>query len=58
MLIANEFINALPIDETPQETKGYEGFIMHHLSGSIEETVLELIIETTTRLNSKNAKRK
>jgi hypothetical protein len=28
------------------------------LSGSIEETVLELIIETTTRLNSKNAKRK
>jgi tripeptide aminopeptidase len=27
MLIANEFINA-PIDETPQETKGYEGFIM------------------------------
>jgi tripeptide aminopeptidase len=27
MLIANEFINALPIDETPQETKGYEGFI-------------------------------
>jgi tripeptide aminopeptidase len=29
---------------------------VHHLSGSIEETVLELIIETTTRLNSKNAK--
>jgi tripeptide aminopeptidase len=28
MLIANEFINALLIDETPQETKGYEGFIM------------------------------
>jgi tripeptide aminopeptidase len=28
MLIANEFINALPLDETPQETKGYEGFIM------------------------------
>jgi tripeptide aminopeptidase len=27
MLIANEFINALPIDETPQETKGYEGFM-------------------------------
>jgi hypothetical protein len=27
MLIANEFINALP-RQTPQETKGYEGFIM------------------------------
>ncbi|WP_413997637.1 peptidase T [Flavobacterium sp. W1B] len=45
MLIANDFINALPKDETPQETKGYEGFFhVHHLNGSIEETVLELII--------------
>ena len=45
MLIANDFINELPHGETPQETKGYEGFFhVHHLSGSIEETVLELII--------------
>lgn len=45
MLIANEFINELPKGETPQETKGYEGFFhVHHLTGSIEETVLELII--------------
>jgi tripeptide aminopeptidase len=45
MLIANDFINELPKGETPQETKGYEGFYhVHHLSGSIEETVLELII--------------
>jgi tripeptide aminopeptidase len=45
MLIANDFINELPKGETPQETKGYEGFFhVHHLSGSIEETVLELII--------------
>lgn len=45
MLIANDFINALPQGETPQETKGYEGFFhVHHLTGSIEETVLELII--------------
>ena len=45
MLIANSFINELPKGETPQETKGYEGFFhVHHLSGSIEETVLELII--------------
>jgi tripeptide aminopeptidase len=45
MLIANDFINALPEGETPQETKGYEGFFhVHHLTGSIEETVLELII--------------
>ncbi|OYU79288.1 MAG: peptidase T [Flavobacterium sp. BFFFF1] len=45
MLIANHFINELPKGETPQETKGYEGFFhVHHLTGSIEETVLELII--------------
>ncbi len=45
MLIANDFINELPKGETPQETKGYEGFFhVHHLKGSIEETVLELII--------------
>lgn len=45
MLLANEFINELPRGETPQETKGYEGFFhVHHLTGSIEETVLELII--------------
>ena len=45
MLIANDFINQLPKGETPQETRGYEGFFhVHHLSGSIEETVLELII--------------
>ena len=45
MLIANAFINALPTDEVPQETKGYEGFYhVHHLTGTIEETVVELII--------------
>jgi tripeptide aminopeptidase len=45
MLIANTFINKLPLGETPEETKGYEGFFhVHHLNGTIEETVLELII--------------
>ena len=45
MLIANDFINALPKDEIPQETRGYQGFFhIHHLNGGIEETVLELII--------------
>jgi tripeptide aminopeptidase len=45
MLIANDFINELPKEETPQQTKGYQGFFhVHHLTGSIEETVLELII--------------
>ncbi len=45
MLIANDFINALPKSEIPQETKGYEGFFhVHQLNGTIEETVLEIII--------------
>ena len=45
MLIANDFIAQLPSKEIPQETKGYDGFFhVHHLSGSIEESVLELII--------------
>lgn len=45
MLIANHFINELPKDETPETTSRYEGFFhVHHLNGSIEETVLELII--------------
>jgi tripeptide aminopeptidase len=57
MLIANDFINALPKTETPQETRGYEGFFhVHHLSGSIEETVLELIIRDHNK--SKFEKRK
>ncbi|SHH22567.1 peptidase T [Flavobacterium defluvii] len=45
VLLAHEFINELPKGETPQETRGYEGFFhVHHIKGSIEETVLELII--------------
>jgi len=45
MLIANEFINELPKNEIPQETIDYEGFYhVTGLSGSIEETKLELII--------------
>ncbi len=45
MLIATDFINELPKGETPQETINYEGFFhVTGLTGSIEETVLELII--------------
>ncbi len=45
MLLANEFITALPANEVPEKTSGYEGFFhVHHLDGSLEETVLQLII--------------
>ncbi len=45
MLLANQFIAKLPANEVPEKTTDYEGFFhVHHLNGSIEETVLELII--------------
>jgi len=57
MLIANDFINELPKGETPQETKGYEGFFhVHHIAGSIEETVLELIIRDHNKLKFEKRK--
>ncbi|WP_298884022.1 peptidase T [uncultured Polaribacter sp.] len=45
MLIANQFIAALPLSEVPEKTEGYEGFFhLHDLNGNVEETVLEYII--------------
>ncbi|WP_353120763.1 peptidase T [Myroides odoratus] len=45
ILLANKFINKLPKDEVPQKTTGYEGFFhVHTVSGSIEESIVELII--------------
>ncbi|AWM14781.1 peptidase T [Flavobacterium sediminis] len=45
MLLANQFISELPINEVPERTTGYEGFFhLHDIHGSIEETVVELII--------------
>jgi tripeptide aminopeptidase len=50
MLIANDFMNALPKNEIPQETEGYEGFFhVTALTGSLEETHLELIIRDHDR---------
>ncbi len=45
MLIANEFIQALPIHEIPQETEGYQGFFhLYSINGEVEETNLQYII--------------
>ncbi len=45
MLLASQFIAALPANETPETTEDYEGFFhVYGLKGSIEETILELII--------------
>lgn len=45
MLIASDFMNLLPKNETPELTEGYEGFFhLHHLEGKVEKTVLQYII--------------
>jgi tripeptide aminopeptidase len=45
MLIANEFIAALPKNEIPQETEGYEGFFhLTAMKGEVEKTELQYII--------------
>ncbi|WP_435254887.1 peptidase T [Tenacibaculum sp. A30] len=45
MLIASEYINALPEDEVPEKTTGYEGFFhLHHMQGEVEKTTLHYII--------------
>ncbi|NND09649.1 MAG: peptidase T [Flavobacteriaceae bacterium] len=45
MLIASEFIQALPKNEIPQETEGYEGFFhLQSMKGEVEETILEYIV--------------
>ena len=45
MLIASEFIQALPGKEIPQETEGYEGFFhLQHMKGEVEKTRLDYII--------------
>ena len=45
ILIANQFQAAMPADEIPQETDGYEGFIhLMDVNGSIEKTELSYII--------------
>ena len=45
MYYATEFINALPKDETPELTEGYEGFFhLYAIEGKVEETKLQYII--------------
>ena len=45
MLIANEFIAALPELEVPEHTSGYEGFFhLYGIEGKVEETNIGLIV--------------
>ncbi|PDS25809.1 peptidase T [Flavobacterium branchiophilum] len=59
MLIAQQFMNKLPKDEIPQKTAGYQGFYhLTHLSGSIEKSVVELIIRDHDAKKFKKRKQK
>ncbi len=50
MLIASEFINTLPANETPQTTTGYEGFFhVYKMEGNVEKTEIGLIIRDHNR---------
>ena len=50
MLIANEFIAALPANETPATTEGYEGFFhLLAMKGEVEHTELTYIIRDHNR---------
>ena len=50
MLLASKFINKLPKDETPETTKGYEGFFhVTNIQGSLEDTLVQLIIRDHNR---------
>ncbi|MCH2032669.1 MAG: peptidase T [Tenacibaculum sp.] len=45
MTIASDFIKALPENEVPEKTTGYEGFFhLHTMEGKVEQTVLKYII--------------
>jgi len=57
MLIAAEFINLMPVSETPAETEGYEGFYhITSMKGSVEETRLKYIIRDFDEENFKRRK--
>lgn len=59
MLIANKFISKLPKKEIPQETQDYEGFYhVTQISGSLEDTKLELIIRDHSMKKFEKRKKK
>lgn len=52
MYIATEFINSLPMLETPEHTEGYQGFFhLYSIQGLVEETVLNYIIRDHDKLH-------
>ena len=50
MYYASKFIEALPKNETPEKTEGYEGFYhFHSMEGNVEDTLLHYIVRDHDR---------
>jgi tripeptide aminopeptidase len=50
LLVANEFINMLPVEQRPEFTTNYEGFFhINKLEGTVENSVMEYIIRDHDR---------
>ncbi len=57
VLIANKFIASLPVNETPQKTRGYEGFYhLYQMKGNVEKTELQYIIRDHDRKSFEDKK--
>lgn len=57
LLIANEFINLLPVGQRPEFTSDYEGFYhITRLDGTVERSVSEFIIRDHDRTKFENKK--
>lgn len=59
MLVANQFINMLPADETPGHTQDYEGFFhLVGIKGEVEQTTVSYIIRDHDRTKFEARKQK
>ena len=57
MYIANELASMLPPSETPEQTRGYEGFFhLTGMSGTVEESTLSYIIRDHDRVRFESRK--
>ena len=58
MYYASQFIEALPKNETPEQTEGYEGFYhLHSMEGKVEATELSYVVRDHDRTKFEARKR-
>lgn len=58
ILLATEFNSLLPVEQRPELTEGYEGFIhIVHMSGTVEESMIQYIIRDHDRAKFEEKKK-